>query len=236
MISSKLYFKVLLFSFLALIGCENSDDVNPSGVELEMKAIAQNASIRKSTLENSIVFTDVMLGVKEIEFEIEEDEFSAELEFEGRFIVDLLEGTSSPDFGFSNLVPGEYSEIEMELGPILPDGNSIKISFEYTKGGEAPILIEYSENEDFDIEIESEYGIEVEEDALSKVLILFDLDVFLSGIDFSNADVDSDGVIRINNDSNEELKEIFEDKIEEAFESGEDNDDDDEFDYDEDDD
>ena len=232
--SNFLIFSTFIFFLTLFSACENDEDTKPIGIELEMKAVSQIASMRKATLEDNIVFTEVLLGVTELEFE-EAMNDDSEIEYEGNYIVDLLNGTSTPDFGFSDLLPGIYSELEVELEPILSDGNSVKIVFEYTKDGEEPVTIEYTDDDEIEFEIESDYDFEVDEDAISKVLILFDLDVLLAGVDFSSAKVDADGIIRINDNSNEALKDILEDNFEAAFESGEDNDDDDDFDDDDDD-
>ena len=34
-----------------------------------------------------------------------------EIEYQGQFVVDLIAGTSDPDFGIADLIPGTYKEI-----------------------------------------------------------------------------------------------------------------------------
>jgi hypothetical protein len=243
--------------------CGESVDPNMADVQMKMKAISSTGSFDASgrALDNHITFNQVLLGVTEIEFESEEDYYDDnddhqgnndsdddsiddehddsddsdyEVEFEGEFVVDLIEGTSTPDFGISDVIPGTYEELEVELAPIINDGNSIFIELTYQPEGSDPVTIQYSTNRSIEIEIENENGFELNEGTLNQILVLFDLDQLLAGLNLEQVDVDEDGIIRINNDSNTDLFNAIWNKLEMAFDAGEDDDGDDEFDDDED--
>ena len=233
-------------------GCGESVDPNMADVKLKMKAISSTGSFDASgrVLDNHITFNQVLLGVIEIEFESEEDHYNDdsmddendegyeseyEIEFEGEFVVDLIDGTSTPDFGISDVFPGRYVELEVELAPILDDGNSIFIELTYQPEGSDPVTIQYSCSKYIEIEIENENGFELNEGTLNQILVLFDLDQLLVDLNLDQLNVDDDGIIRINCDSNSDIANAIWDKLEMAFDAGDDDDGDDEFDDDEDD-
>lgn len=157
-----------------------------------------------------------------------------EIEFKGEFIVDLINGISTPDFGIADVIPGLYREIKVRISPILNDGNSIFISFEYQPEGEDPVTIEYSNQSSYLFKIENNQGIQLYEGQLNQILVLLNLDELLAGIDFSTADVDTDSVIRISSASNPEIASTIESHLSKAFDAGEDKDGDDNIDDDDD--
>lgn len=158
-------------------------------------------------------------------------EHEDEIEFKGLFIVDLLNGTSDPDFGITNVIPGIYEEIEVKISPILDDGNSIIVALTYQKEGMMePLKLEFTSTKEFNFEIEHHSGIQLDGNTINQILILFDLDKFFAGVDLTQAILDEDGIIRINSTSNTDISAIIWDNLHYVFEAGEDDDDDDEFD------
>lgn len=180
-----------------------------------------------------------MVGVKELEFEAVgqeddddseeecdslemEDHDEGELEFEGEFAVNLLNGTSTPDFGIAQIVPGVYLEIEMELAPVLPSGNTIQIRATlFTSSGDQ-YIIEYSDKFSAELEIESSSGIEINEGTLNSILVMVDLDALFEGVDFGSAQVDGEGIIHINNSINVSIAEQIRANFKDAIDVGED--------------
>lgn len=241
---------IQIFAFVGIIllavstGCE-SEDPTLASVSLNMTATSTNSEIATNgrvAASNKIVFSEFLIGVTEIEFEtVEEDEAEEDedgneteteeedIEFEGVFVVDVLNGTSHPDFGIADLAPGVYSEIEMEMEPVLENEQTISIKATFTKDN-VDFPVEFTSNDDFELEIEREQGFSLTEGELSQILIVIDLDALFSGVDFSTASVDDDGVIRINESSNPSLSDIIENNLENALEAGEDDDDDNEID------
>ncbi|MGK7390518.1 MAG: hypothetical protein ACNS60_09205 [Candidatus Cyclobacteriaceae bacterium M2_1C_046] len=240
----------LIFAFAGMVllaistGCE-SEDPTLANVSLNMTATSANSEIapngRVSTT-STIVYSEFLIGVTEIEFEtVEEDEAEEDengneieteeedIEFEGVFVVDVLNGTSNPDFGIADLAPGVYSEIEMEMEPVLENEQTISIKATFTVDN-VDYPVEFTSNDDFELEIEREEGFSLTEGELSQILIVIDLDALFNNVDLSTASVDADGVIRINENSNTSLSEIIENNLENALEAGEDDDDDNEID------
>jgi len=241
---------LLIIGSLWLVGC--SDDPATEGVNLQMKAVTNLSTINNGrTNATDLVFNQVLLGIREIEFEtLEEDDQedsdddndgedddgeddNEEIEFKGSYVVDLIKGTSTPDFGLASLQPGVYEEIEIELGPVLPNNNSIFIGFTYTPDGGSPVQVEFSTKKELEFEIEDDKsGYQLDANTLTNILVLFDLDVLFSSVDLSTAEADDDGVIRINDSSNSKLVLQILSRLEDSCEAGEDADDDDDIDED----
>ncbi|RED93903.1 DUF4382 domain-containing protein [Marinoscillum furvescens] len=211
--------------------------------QMEMKAVTTNGTTSSGrTLTTGFTFTEVMVGVTEIEFEtLEEEELEEgedgeeveaedeEIEYEGRFIVDLLAGTSNPDFGLAALSTGTYQEIEVEMEPIL-EGNQtvrIKLFFEDASTSDT-VYVEFETSEELEFEFEDESGFTIDAGAVNAILIQLDLDKLFAGVDLSSATADEDGVIRITDTSNEQLTDMLVDKLEDAMEAEEEDEEDDE--------
>ena len=247
----KTIYGILFVSALMLSSCNEDNTPGAARVEVEMKATSSLSKISASGrgMATGLIFRQVVLGVTELEFEtLEENEAedvtdgqdgdddgendNEEIEFDGPFEVDLIAGTSTPDFGVANIAPGIYEEMEMEIGPVLDNGNSVFIAFDIPREGQDTLKIQYAYTGEIEIEIEHEGGFQIDGGALNPMLILLDLDSLMSGIDFSQAIADSDGIIRLNNTSNSSLADIIDSNFDSALEGGEDKDHDDEIDLD----
>ncbi len=232
---------------IALLASCSDNPPSLAKIDVTMKAASTTSTISKSgrltstsgrTAATGLIFTEVLLGVTKLEFETDvENEQEGqngesadeEVEYRGEFVVDLINGTSTPDLGTSNSAPGMYNELEIEVGPILPGGNSIFIAFK-VPGSAEPMRVEYSTTADVQFEIERQAGFQLDPGALNQMLVLLNLDLLFEGIDFNQATADPDGVIRINSNSNASIAALVAANLDDAFEAGEDNDDDGEID------
>ncbi len=254
-------FAVFLTVVLLVTSCsDNNDTASLANVKVKMKATTAVSSIDPGAriMASDFVYTEALVGVTKIELEsLEEsqmeksgdkdddhnddgyddhnddgyDDHDDEIEFKGKFVVDLLRGTSTPDFGAANIVPGVYEEIEIDLNPIMDGELTMFIAFDYTPGGAAePVKYEYSNDYRLEYELEDYNGIEVNREILNQILVLFDLDALFSGVDLDGATADADGVVRINDGSNSGLAKQIARNLKSVMEAGEDHDDDGEFD------
>lgn len=249
--------KILVTVLLTLlaVSIQNCDNSEPglAQTQMEMKAVTTLSSIKnaRSKIEG-LEFETVMVGVTKIEFETidehdreesgdfeDEDEDgeddSGNIEYEGSFVVDLINGTSTPDFGLADLAPGIYNDIKIKMGPILDGGNTIFIAFNYIpEGATDPVRVEYSNNYEIEIEIDNEQGYQLDEGAINQILVLLDLDTLFGTVDLSNATVDSDGILRINQESNAAIESQIIQNFKNSIRAGEDDDDNGEIDHEED--
>lgn len=240
---------VILGLSLVIQSCSNNEP-GLADVRLEMKATTGLSTINGRMAETGLVFTDIMVGVTEIEFETkEENEYedgddyededddgeddNEEIEFEGKYVVDLIAGTSTPDFGIADIKPGLYEEIEIEMGPILDGGLTIFIAFDYTPDGATEAMkFEFYTSAELEFEIEDENGFLLDEGAINQMLVLMDLDALFAELDFSGVTADADGIVRINSNSNVALAAQIILNLGEAMDCGEDEDNDGEIDDD----
>lgn len=234
---TKIQFLLVAIAGLMVAACESNDPA-VDGVKMKMKAVTSASTINGRTSATGLTFTEVKIGVDELEFETElensdedvsgEDD-SEEVEFDGPYTVDLINGTANPNFGLAEVAGGIYDEIEIEMAPVMADGNTIFISFTYNGA-----TYEFSITEEVEIELENLGGFVVDENALNNMLVLINLDNLFAGIDLSGAVADEDGVIRINDASNSDIAQDIIDQFEDSCEAGEDSDDDDDLDEDDD--
>lgn len=220
-------------SAAVIIACDSSEDPSLANVDIQLRAVSSQGAINpggRTASTSAIEFNEFYIGVTEIEFETEMDNMGSddddyEIEFEGRFVVDALNGTSTPDFGIADLAPGLYHEIEIEMEPVLGGGNTLDIKATYTVNGQE-YPVEFLSDESFELEIEDDEGFMLDEGSLKSVLILIDLDILFNGVDLSVASVDGDGVIRLNDESNAGITSMIENNLENALDALDDDDDD----------
>lgn len=228
----------LMMAMTMLMSC-NDNGPAMEGLNLTMKATTSTSKINKSGRVQSggYAFETAMLGVREFEFETEDDDDngdddSEEVEFKGSYVVDLIAGTSSPEFVNGNLKPGFYEEFEIELGKTLANSNTMFFVFKYKPATGDSVRVEFSSKESLEFEFEDNNGFEVKEGALKNFLVLINLDNLFNGVDLSKATVSDDGVVRINDTTNSSLASIVKSNLEKSCEGGDDDDDDDNIDDD----
>jgi hypothetical protein len=235
----------LALFMLAMSVFTSCDDAGSQsqGVAFKMKATTSGSVINPSgrSMQSSYTFQEALVGVRKVEFENDDDDDSGddddfEIEFKGRYVVDLIAGTSDPEFGISSIDPGLYDEIEIELGQFLEGGNTMFVAFQYQPANGDPVNVEFSTKALLEIEIDDDDGFVMQPDALSNILVMINLDKLLAGVDLSNATVGDDGKIRINETSNAALAQQIRGNFKNACKAGRDDDDDDKWDDDDDDD
>ncbi len=120
---------------------------------------------------------------------------------EGEYVVDLIEGTSTPDITADlPAEPGTYHKMEIELSPILEDGNSLFVEASVVIG-EDTLKVEYATKRKFEIHLKNKNGIEISP-SLDKVLVAFSVDKLFAGVDWSKAKIGEDGIIHIQDPGN----------------------------------
>ena len=235
---------LVAFSAILIQSCgEDGNIPTDAQASFEMRAVTgTSASAGGRVANTTYTFTEVFAGVTEIELEtLEEDleeeengeDENEEVEFEGNFIINLLTGTSDPDFGLSELLAGVYQEVEVKFENILEGDKTLLVNFNFnSEGATEPTYVEFSTAEEFELEIENEAGFILDGGMVNSILVTLDLDVLFASIYFSSLVADEDGVIRINENSNSELMQEIVEKLEVALEAEEDNEDEEEDDDD----
>ena len=225
---------LFLTTLFVLTAC--NDDTLPAGIVLEMKAVTTQSAVNGRQSASGLEFTKIMVGLTKLEFETEEEneeedkrgeeDFQEEVEFKGPFKVDLISGTSAPEFGQALTDPGIYDEIEFKFGPVLEGGKTIDIAFSF-EGKQYEIS---SKAEKLEFELEQTEGLKIDENILTTILVLIDMDVLFENVNLAGAVADSDGVIRINEASNAIILEALLASFEDSCDGGKDDDKDDRID------
>lgn len=232
---------VIAVALVLIIGVACQEDSATKGIDLKIKATSSESTIGGGRLASgrlaasTLTFTEVLIGLEELEFETEEEDDSEnqsgheddseKVEFEGNYQVDLIAGTATPDFGLGNLQPGTYDKIEMDLAPVLSSGHTISIKFTLND-----VSYEFTSDEEFEIEIEHLNGYQLEAASVSNILILLNLDTLIGDVNLANAEASNDGIVRINSESNVSIYDAIIDALEDSCDAGKDDDDDDEID------
>jgi len=173
----------------------------------------------------TLYLTETLVALDEIEFELPEEEIdteeeieqSEEIEFPGPFIVDLLANTVTPEIDTTEIVPGTYEKIELDLHKITGDeteedgttqlvetndplfGNSIYILGTYTGLTSSGSVTDMAFELSFDLDEEFELtgtgdqtgGLVIDEGIVNDIIIAFRLARWFQ---FDNGESNPDGV------------------------------------------
>jgi hypothetical protein len=218
---------VLFILIIGLISCENNN--KGTFVDLTFKGIDNSVSSKKSMdFDNpvfdsaSMVIGKIELKKLEIEEDMEESEDLEEYDFQGPYLIDLLAGTSEPEIPLAEIEPGMYAKAEAEIAHLEDYVFSFYLygHLDQTNGEEQQVEFEYTYAQSEDFKIENPDGFEITADMINNVWVLIDLNALLTGVDFNEATMDVDGLIRLNKDSNRDLADIIESNLEAASELG----------------
>ncbi|PCI32536.1 MAG: hypothetical protein COB60_09285 [Flavobacteriaceae bacterium] len=234
----------IAMSVMLLVSC-NNDSVSDDG-NLKLKAAAnfENTASQKfatSKEQNTIEITTFMINIKEIELEIDDyDEmmgssgdmmgeimrkFCTDIEFEGPFELDLLNGHMSIDIASANMPNDVYEEIEFDMDVCTNQNSELYGKSILIKGtiNEMPFVFWHNTNEEFEIDYQNANNNLIINGGSMTTTINFNLSIIFGAatvIDFSLAkDTDGDGVIEINpnnDDDNKEIADLIKNLLEES--------------------
>ncbi|MEN8194430.1 MAG: hypothetical protein ABFS12_16535 [Bacteroidota bacterium] len=217
---------VLLFLIIAIISCEKSND--RATVNLTFQATAPSGTVLKSAQSEDFTFDSAYIVLEKIEIkkiETEEDEGESEdkgeYDFFGPYLIDLMSGVGD-QLPLVEVEPGIYSKLDAEMAYFEEIGYSFYLhgSFNNGAGETQEVEFEYSYMQSEDFKAENPDGFEISANQINEVLALIDLESLLIGVDLNLAEVDQDGVIRLNKESNNDLADIIESNLEAASELG----------------
>ena len=215
-------FSFALFS-LAFTSCEENDKTGKPTAQLEFETVTSTSNL-KSTAANSIEFTDgqIIIGNVEFETETENDSVEVEFEIESYITLDFATGETEPDLSAVEIVPGTYSEIEIEIELWdETDQPSIDLEGIWTdaNGTAHPVKLEMPLGQTFSLEIEGEYTVKENTGIIATVTI--DPGSWFAGEAgelLPEATSNEDGVIVISPNQNSNIYNIIEDAIDRTSE------------------
>jgi len=198
-----------LLMILTLVSC-NKDDFAQAKFQVK-----QVTSATKSSQASTFTFSKALFGISEIDFEIETGTEDQEYEYDGPFQFNVLTETSSPTINTIEIAPGSYHELEFQIDEVLSSGNSIEISGTCDDGTQ--YQFEFTTTFDEDYDIQNTTGIEATIGQTVNFVLQINLTSLFDGVDFSEATMDNDDIIRINSDSNSNLASIIENNLDDAL-------------------
>jgi hypothetical protein len=190
---------------------DDTDDSSKATVDLEIVG-DDTAALASSNIDvigasgssiGTITISKAIIALKEVKFELTSGSSNSKVEFEGPYIVDLLNNVTYPDPGSVQVDEGLYTKIKLKLAKVSDDDaedagitdtdihdRSIYIAgtFFSTSGESKSLEMSFDFGESF--EIESEDGITLESGTSQAVQLAFKLQEWF---DFSNEETNSDG-------------------------------------------
>lgn len=167
----------------------------------------------KNVATSNLLLTTANIGITEIDFEVEMGGQDVDFDYEDNYAFNLLTGKSTPEIDMIEIEPGMYHELEFYIAPVLPSGNTIELVGTYGN-----YQFEFVSKMEDDFEIGNVEGAEVVDGEETVLGLFLNLEMLFEGVNFPSAVVDSDGVIRINSESNEGLMDFIESNIENFME------------------
>jgi len=241
-------FLVFVFAFW-MISCSEGD-LNEGPAQVAVKLQGTTQSQGNARINGQMEIKEAMFGVTKIELEREFDDESGsngdesdasdgdnssdddfEIEVKGNFKVDLLNGTSNPDIPVISVDPGVFTEVKVDLSPILEGGYSVILKADYVDDNGVVHPLELMLDQMFEIKVGNHNGFAVDTEKLNQVLLLFNLESWFTDINLSNL-MDEDGVIRIDIETDDATMTKVKINIDDNCKSGSDDDDDGEIDDD----
>ena len=249
----------LIFIGFLLLGCGGRGSTGGTetgnATTVSLRVIGYQSSQLAALTVNDMNITTAKVVLDRIRFRPfsvcqDDGEEIDDIEFNGPFVVDLLNPSAVSGLEEIELPTGQYCRIELVLKKLeegnLPSGVSASdpmvgrsILMEGARADETPFEVTTELDEEFKLENEIT-GFSIEASTAVKVLfIAFDLDQWFSGVDLSgpSIEVSTDGsgnpIILINDEKNEETQERIEDNIKFSADLFEDKDDDEDLDSEE---
>ena len=251
-IFSNTLFALLALAMFASCSSDDDDKIGTEVEKSTVQVVLRSTTVGDITpfaaanQESPLQLIEMYINISEIEFDISDemedaqlggDKVYSDIELKGPFPINLLseKALNGWTLATANVPNGTYEEIEFEFDVYKGNdeafanlvGNTIYVlgSFDV---GEAVIPFVIKSNEELEIELEYENRPLVLDGNKSKVFIDLDLNAVMLRListaagDFLNADMEKDGSILIDKNTNKNILEKFEEALEQAFEAIED--------------
>lgn len=193
---------------LIFIACEEATDESPTSATFNLKLgsslakFAETQSTFPVTDGSGTVFTitEARVNVRHIQFDLPEGsdaDSSSKVSFDGPFLFNLTDGTSTPDIVSFTIEPGTYKRIDVRFDdtealdglvqsgdPLLDNTMMIGGTFDYDGNAVRNFQLVLKFNED--LRFEEAAGIVVDEGQTTDMLLELDVSEWLTGIDITS--------------------------------------------------
>lgn len=212
---------------------EGTDTGNPASVGVKFVGIetgSEETLVKHQT--STVTLTEARLVLKEIQLEPlesclteelegtpEDESTEEEFDFNGPFVVDLLDNSSIPEIGTTEVPAGTYCEIEVNFDELseeeVPDGISSDdeivgeaMIIEGTRSDGTPFIVRFGQDNRFKLEAESGEGFDITAGESNFFFISFNREVWFEGVDLEEATVTDDTIV-IDDENNTGLQEMI---------------------------
>jgi hypothetical protein len=195
---------------LATASCSKDDDSNSldgnGGYQLRI-------ANQLNKQAGSVQLNQAWAYLEEVELEREyygdddnDDDDYNEIDIEGRFKVDLLTGSSTPEIPPVPVGAGDYNELELEFGD--EDRLALELLGSYTDTAGNTYNFELSIRAELEFEIEAR-NLVIPADYFTTLNVQFPVSQALAGLNWSSATTGANNTIVINERSNQALLSAF---------------------------
>jgi len=224
---------LIAFILFNLTSCSNDEVSNEGNVALKAKASFNNTSKKENALSKNqatITITSFKINVREIEFEVDDDDLENEdlyskLELEGPFELDLLSGNTTINIINTTIPNNVYDEIEFDLYKSTDVDSDMYEKSIQIKGeiDGTPFIFWHDMMDEFEVDYSNNIVDLVIDGSVTNITINFDLSIIFgatSSIDFSLAtDNNNNGLIEIypnDDDGNRDLADFIKNLLKES--------------------
>ncbi len=217
----------VVIATISFISCQKDINYDPQ-IGLKFNTVTTPFPVSgdlKSALQvKELEFTSGFITLREVEFEVETDDDSIELNFniEMNTKIDFATGETDPDISFVEIPAGTYNEMSVEI-ELQDEGDSpsMVLNGKYVDadGTNHPVRFEFNSGETFEVEKEGTIIFATNESALAQ--ITFNPTVWFAEVSneqLSQANKDNEGVIVISSTQNPDIFDIAADGLDLATE------------------
>jgi hypothetical protein len=214
---------VILAAGVSFTSCEKDESQTEPTVGLKFNTVTSSVSL-KSTQARELSFTSGFITLREVQFQIETDNDSVEVDFniELNTKIDFATGETDPDISYAEIPAGTYNEMEVEI-ELQDEGDSPAMVLNGTyvdaDGVSHDVRFEFNSGETFEVEKEGTITFATNASALAQVT--FDPTAWFADVEneqLSNATKDNEGVIVISETQNANIFDVVADGLDLATE------------------
>jgi hypothetical protein len=217
----------LVATGFAFTSCEED---KPSEPQIGLKfntvqtPITLNSGLKSAQQTKELSFNSGTITLREVQFEVETDEDSVEVNFNLEAIteIDFATGETNPDISYAQIPAGSYNAMEVEI-ELQDEGDAPSVvlngTFVDVEGVSHDVRFEFNSGETFEVEKEGTITFDTNESALAQVTI--DPTAWFAEVtaaQLSAATKNDKGVIVISSTQNPEIFDIAADGLDMATE------------------
>jgi hypothetical protein len=217
----------LIVTGFAFTSCEEDKQSEPQiGLKFNtvQTPITLNSGLKSAQQTKELSFNSGFITLREVQFEVETDEDSLEVNFnlEATTEIDYATGETNPDISYAKIPAGTYNAMEVEI-ELLDEGDAPSVvlngTFVDIEGVSHDIRFEFNSGETFEVEKEGTITFETNESALAQVTIdPASWFAEVTAAQLSAATKNDNGVIVIGSTQNPEIFDIVADGLDMATE------------------